>query len=102
MSALKKTINFQDFVDKGYTRFDSRSCAIAVRNLSKIDDFDITAGELTIEFPENLHRINSVFAEEFLESIISKLRSFKHFQEKVKFVGGNYSIKSTIDDTVTH
>ena len=102
MNTGVKTIDFQDFVNMGIYKFDTRSCGLTIRNISQIDSCDLTTQRIVIRIPDNLHRINTIFAIEFLENVINRLGSIDRFKEKVEIKGANYSIKSTIDETVTN
>lgn len=95
-----KIIDFQDFINAGYNKFETRSCGIILRKLSSLDQTMDKEQRLLIKMPPHLHSINTTFIEEFLATFSRQLSSADDFENRVEFENTNVSIKQAFSNTV--
>lgn len=96
----KAEIKLQDYRTSRSKVFTGRDRGIEVREKSKIDELEKVYDEITIIIPEDIGSINPSFLEEFLLTVVTKLKADKFFK-KFRFQNtGRYKIDEDLEEAV--
>ena len=93
-------IDLKDFQTSGSRVFTGRDRGIEVREASKIDLIESQNDEVIVKIPSDIGSVNPSFLEEFLFSVVVKLKP-NNFFKKFKFINeGRYKITNDLQEAV--